>query len=55
MTTVPCPWLDGKHTVFGEVESGYEVIQQVEAQGSRSGAPRTTVTIVDCGELPASE
>jgi peptidylprolyl isomerase len=55
ITTVMTPWLDGKHTVFGEVESGFDVVKSIEAQGSRSGAPKTSVTIVDCGELPANE
>ena len=26
ITTVPCPWLDGKHTVFGKVTRGMEVV-----------------------------
>ena len=26
ITTAPCPWLDGKHVVFGEVTRGLEVI-----------------------------
>lgn len=29
ITTVPCPWLDGKHTVFGKVISGMEIIKQI--------------------------
>ena len=30
MTTVPCPWLDGKHTVFGKVTKGIEVVLDIE-------------------------
>lgn len=30
ITTVPCPWLDNKHTVFGRVSKGYEVVQAIE-------------------------
>ena len=31
ITHVPCPWLDGKHTVFGKVIEGQNVVDQVEA------------------------
>jgi peptidyl-prolyl cis-trans isomerase B (cyclophilin B) len=31
VTTEAAPWLDGKHTVFGEVTSGMEVIDAIEA------------------------
>jgi peptidyl-prolyl cis-trans isomerase B (cyclophilin B) len=31
VTTEAAPWLDGKHTVFGEVASGMEVIDAIEA------------------------
>jgi cyclophilin family peptidyl-prolyl cis-trans isomerase len=31
VTTESAPWLDGKHTVFGRVVSGMEVVDQLEA------------------------
>ena len=31
VTTGAAPWLDGKHTVFGEVKSGMEVVDALEA------------------------
>ncbi|MCP4650455.1 MAG: peptidylprolyl isomerase [PVC group bacterium] len=30
ITTVPTPWLNMRHTIFGEVVSGYEVVQKIE-------------------------
>ena len=30
VTTDAAPWLDGKHTVFGKVTSGMEVVDQLE-------------------------
>ena len=30
VTARECPWLDGKHTVFGEVTSGMEVVDELE-------------------------
>jgi cyclophilin family peptidyl-prolyl cis-trans isomerase len=30
ITTVPCPWLDDKHAVFGVVTSGLDVVKAIE-------------------------
>src|ERR1700745_2529266 len=30
VTTAAAPWLDGKHTVFGEVTSGMDVVDKIE-------------------------
>jgi peptidylprolyl isomerase len=51
LCTVKTPWLDGKHVVFGEVIEGMDIVKKVESMGSRSGATKQKVTIVDSGEL----
>ena len=52
ITTVACNWLDGKHTVFGEVadKDSWELVKKIEGFGSQSGAPKKNVKIEDCGE-----
>ena len=49
--TVETPWLNGRHVVFGQVIEGYEVVQKMEAVGSRSGATSARVVIEDSGQL----
>ncbi|KAI0982647.1 hypothetical protein GJ496_011096 [Pomphorhynchus laevis] len=44
-------WLDGKHVVFGKVAIGMDVLNRIEACGSKAGKPRKSVVIVDCGEV----
>jgi len=31
ITTVPCPWLNNKHTVFGKVFKGFDTVQAIES------------------------
>lgn len=51
ITTVPTPWLDGKHVVFGEVISGYDVVEKIESFGSDSGETSRSIFIVNSGSL----
>lgn len=52
ITTVETPWLDGRHTVFGEVVEGMDVVSAIEAtQTGPMDRPVKPVVIKDCGEL----
>ncbi|GLC37960.1 hypothetical protein PLESTB_001498000 [Pleodorina starrii] len=51
--TVPCPWLNGKHVVFGRVVEGMTTVKRMEVVGQRSGKPSRRVMITDCGQLPS--
>jgi peptidylprolyl isomerase len=46
ITTAPTPWLNGNHTIFGKITSGYDVVKKLEAQGTQSGKPRSEQKIV---------
>jgi len=37
VTTPAAPWLDGKHTVFGRVTSGMDVVDRIEATETDRG------------------
>ena len=52
ITTVECPWLDGKHTVFGQVadEDSWKTVKKLESYGSSSGGVKKVCKIEDCGE-----
>lgn len=47
ITLAPTPWLDGKHTVFGRVASGMQVVKRLgNVQTDATDKPVTTVRIV---------
>ena len=46
VTAEATPWLDGKHTVFGQVRNGMDVVDRISAvDRDGSDKPRTPVTI----------
>ena len=51
ITFIPCPWLDGNHTVFGEIVEGQALLQEIEKEGSQSGKTKSMLKIDDCGEV----
>lgn len=51
ITFVPCPWLDGKHTVFGKVIEGQATVNLLHELGTGDGKPKAKATIIDCGTV----
>jgi len=53
VTAGACPWLDGKHTVFGEVTSGMDVVDQLE--GTPTGAQDRPVERLEIESITLSD
>jgi len=45
ITLVPTPWLDNRHSVFGEVVEGLDVISKIGVTQTRSDRPLTPIAI----------
>jgi cyclophilin family peptidyl-prolyl cis-trans isomerase len=55
VTAEACPWLDGKHTVFGRVTDGMEIVDRISALARDSrDRPRNDATI-ERVELPEND
>ncbi len=47
ITTIATPWLNMRHTIFGEVVSGYEVVEKIEnTPTNKSDRPLTEQKII---------
>jgi peptidyl-prolyl cis-trans isomerase B (cyclophilin B) len=54
VTAGACPWLDGKHTVFGRVTSGMDVVDRIsQADRDARDKPTTAITIEKVELAPA--
>ena len=50
VTADACPWLDGKHTVFGQVTNGMDVVDTISAlETDAADRPRESVVIERIG------
>ncbi|MBP7050588.1 MAG: peptidylprolyl isomerase [Phycisphaerae bacterium] len=49
ITFAATPWLDGKHTIFGEVVEGQDTVKKLEAAGSPQGRPKEELKIIKAG------
>ncbi|CAF3626985.1 unnamed protein product [Adineta steineri] len=51
ITFVPCPHLDNKHVVFGQVLQGFHILKDLDLSGSENGDVSREVKIANCDQL----
>ena len=51
ITTGDAQFLDEKHVAFGQMLEGNTLLGQIEAEGSTSGRPKSSVVITKCGRI----
>ena len=47
ITVAPAPWLTGKHTVFGEVVEGYDVVEAISKVPTAAADRPITPVVVE--------
>jgi cyclophilin family peptidyl-prolyl cis-trans isomerase len=52
VTTEAAPWLDGKHTVFGQVSDGMETVESIESTPTGAGDRPDEPQVIERVELP---
>jgi cyclophilin family peptidyl-prolyl cis-trans isomerase len=51
VTTAAAPWLDGKHTVFGQVTDGMDTVDKIEAVPTGAGDRPVDPPVIESIEL----
>jgi peptidyl-prolyl cis-trans isomerase B (cyclophilin B) len=52
VTAEACPWLDGKHTVFGRVTSGMDVVDRISRLPTGAADRPREAAVIERVELP---
>ena len=55
VTADACPWLDGKHTVFGRVAEGMDVVDEISQLPNDARDRPNDPVVIDRVELPDSD
>lgn len=56
ITFIATPFLNGRHTVFGKVLEGLELLNRIEeVETNRMDCPMKDIVIADCGALEVTE